>query len=369
MKRFKLMTLAAASASILIASGEAKAQTAGQLQACRNYVVSRQEFRGTPVSAVQVYGRGYNNSNGNRATVDWRITRNNDAEGYCVVNRNGRINQFQITQNSVSQSSGRLETNWGTTVRAYRARITNGDATLVNRPVQNDKRDVARVRNNEEVTVYREYYERNSRITWLLVEGSQRQRGWINSERVTGGDSNNGNNGDLETNWGRTVNAFRARITSGTATLVNRPVRDDKEDIAQVQGGELVTVYREYYENSSRTTWYLVEGQRRQRGWINAERVGDGDNNDGGSNSRDVEYNWGRSLSRYSAVSNSDATLVNRPVKNDKRDVAEVSRNEQVTVLREYYESSSRINWYLVRGRNGQEGWINSERISERSPR
>jgi len=283
----------------------------------------------------------------------------------------GWINANRVSSDNDNSSNGDLETNWGNSVRPYRARIISDNTTIVNRPDRRNKRDIGEVRRNESITVYRTYYESSSRITWYLIEGSRRQRGWINANRVSS-DNDNSSNGDLETNWGNSVRPYRARIISDNTTIVNRPDRRNKRDIGEVRRNESITVYRTYYESSSRITWYLIEGSRRQRGWINADRVddrvGDGDNDFGEDNN--VETNWGNAVRPYRAVIGSDdTTIVNRPNRSNKRDVERVSRNESITVLRTYYESSSRITWYLIRGSRGQEGWINSDRVLERSPR
>ncbi len=370
MKPVTIISLAVTTIATLIPLNAAIAQSVGQLRACRDYVASRREFQGIPYSAIQVFDRG--SSNSGRAAVDWRINRIRNATGYCIVDRRERVTDFRITQNSGSGNiAGNLETNWGNPVRPYRARITSDDTTIVNRPDHRNKRDIGEVRRNESITVYRTYYESSSRITWYLIEGSRRQRGWINANRVSS-DNDNSSNGDLETNWGNSVRPYRARIISDNTTIVNRPDRRNKRDIGEVRRNESITVYRTYYESSSRITWYLIEGSRRQRGWINADRVDDrvedGDNDFGEDNN--VETNWGNAVRPYRAVIGSDdTTIVNRPNRSNKRDVERVSRNESITVLRTYYESSSRITWYLIRGSRGQEGWINSDRVLERSPR
>jgi len=277
----RYVTLTALAASILVSADAALAQSSSQIRACRDYVLSRREFRDVPASAVRLSDRG-DNDDDRRVFIDWRIRQRGDAEGYCVVDRRGRVSEFRITQNNSSNSDSDLENNYGERIRPpYRARITSDDTTLVNRPDKGDKRDVAEVDRNERVTVYRRYYERESRITWLLVQGERGQRGWINSSRVSGGsgggeniDDDFGNSGNIETNWGRRVRAYRARITSGNTTLVNRPNKDDKNDVANVSSNETITVYREYYERESRITWFLVRGERGQGGWINSERVG-----------------------------------------------------------------------------------------------
>ncbi len=276
MKPVTIISLAVTTVATLIPINAAIAQSVGQLRACRDYVASRREFQGIPYSAIQVFDRG--SSNSGRAAVDWRINRIRNATGYCIVDRRERVTDFRITQNSGSGNiAGNLETNWGNSVRPYRARIISDNTTIVNRPDRRNKRDIGEVRRNESITVYRTYYESSSRITWYLIEGSRRQRGWINADRVDDRvedeDNDFGEDSNVETNWGNAVRPYRAVIGSDDTTIVNRPNRSNKRDVERVSRNESITVLRTYYESSSRITWYLIRGSRGQEGWINSDRI------------------------------------------------------------------------------------------------
>lgn len=187
--------------------------------------------------------------------------------------------------------------------------------------------------------------------------------------RVTNYQQTNssGNNfyADVEENWGNEVRPFRARVEgSGSLELLNRPTkgRDKGYEIAKVQGGELVRVTRLYRADSD-TTWALVTGASGQKGWINSRRLKE----EQGSSSQ-VEYNWGKEVRPYQARVERGSTLelLNRPSKgrNAGTQVATVSGGERVTVRRTYKDNDGN-NWSLIRGSNGQEGWINSRRIDK----
>ncbi|HEY9615792.1 MAG TPA: SH3 domain-containing protein [Microcoleaceae cyanobacterium] len=177
--------------------------------------------------------------------------------------------------------------------------------------------------------------------------------------------SGNNSYADVEENWGNKVRPFPARVEGNVPLeLMNRPTkgRDKGNEIAKVQGGELVRVTRLYRADSD-TTWALVTGASGQEGWINSRRLKE----EQGSASQ-VEYNWGKEVRPYRAKVESGGTLelLNRPSKgrNAGTQVATVSGGERVTVRRTYKDNDGN-NWSLVRGSNGQEGWINSRRIDK----
>ncbi|MGI0487045.1 GW dipeptide domain-containing protein [Pantanalinema rosaneae CENA516] len=283
MKRILLSSFITALSTVALVTSahtqsfEDAARVAEQQQACKNYVTrsmaERDRVNPNAINSndIQV-ALGRVDRNGT-AIVNWRI-QNRRVSGYCTVNRNGRVINYQQTNSSGGNFYSDVERNWGGEVRAFRARVEgNASLELMSRPTRGrDKgNEVGKVQGGELVTV-RRLYRGDNDFTWALVTGSNGQEGWINSRRL---QQEQGTASQVEYNWGREVRSYRARVEEGgRLELLNRPSkgRNAGKQIASVTGGERVTVRRTYKDNEG-NNWSLIRGSNGQEGWINSRRL------------------------------------------------------------------------------------------------
>lgn len=205
----------------------------------------------------------------------------------------------------------------------------------------------------------------NGLINWQI--SSRRASGTcvVNRRNVVIGyqkeQGNFGNNSDVESDLGNQVRPYRARVEGGQSReLLDRP-RSNAKTVARVTSGEVVIVYRTYTNDG--ITWLLVRGSQGQEGWINSRRLkGSGGNNNYGNN-QDVNYTIGQEVRPYRSrvLSGEARELLNRPGRNNVDTVDRVAGGERVTIYRTYQDRDAL--WVLVKGANGQEGWINSRRL------
>jgi hypothetical protein len=167
------------------------AQSVSQQRACRNYVANAPGFRNVSFSDIEVLP-GEDGGRRGEATVYWRL-RGQRASGSCLVSRSGQILRFDgdrgrdddyyVRNPRLTYRNRQVEYRWGDEVRRpYGARV-NANVTLADHPDRDDKRDVADVRDRERVIIFRTYRDRRG-TTWLLVQGSRGQEGWINERRL-----------------------------------------------------------------------------------------------------------------------------------------------------------------------------------------
>ncbi|MGI0488242.1 hypothetical protein ACN4EK_22600 [Pantanalinema rosaneae CENA516] len=91
-----------------------------------------------------------------------------------------------------------------------------------------------------------------------------------------------------------------------------------------------------------------------------------GTTNPNGSDSADqVTQTLGETVQPYSAkvLSKNTLELLSHPNKDQGYEVAKVKRDELVTVSRSYKDRSGKV-WVFITGARGQEGWINSQRLT-----
>jgi SH3-like domain-containing protein len=169
-----------------------------------------------------------------------------------------------------------------------------------------------------------------------------------------------GSNPDVQYRWGEEVRPYRARVEGGQAReLLDRPNKRNSETVARVTSGEVVIVYRSYVADD--TTWVLVRGAKGQEGWINSRRLTGAKG--GYGNNPDVNYDIGQEIRPYRdrIESGSERELLDRPGKNNVKIVDRVPGGDRVRVYRTHKDSDTA--WLLVKGSDGQEGWINSRRL------
>ncbi|MBL1175824.1 GW dipeptide domain-containing protein [Pantanalinema sp. GBBB05] len=277
MKRILLSTLITLSSVTLATSTQAQsfeetARLAEQQQACKTYLTrSVPEFNRVDPDDIEVaLGRVERNGT---ATVNWRIN-DRRVSGYCTVNRNARVLNYQKTNTTGGNFYSDVEENWGNEVRPFRARVEgNVPLELLNRPTKGKDKgyEIAKVQGGELVRVTR-LYRADSDTTWALVTGANGQEGWINSRRL---QEEQGSSSQVEYNWGKEVRPYRAKVEpGGTLELLNRPSkgRNAGTQVATVAGGERVTVRRTYKDNEG-NNWSLIRGSNGQEGWINSRRI------------------------------------------------------------------------------------------------
>jgi hypothetical protein len=167
------------------------AQTADQLRSCQDFIRDRvPEFSRIRRSDIRVI-RSSNYRRNGAATVRWQIP-SRGTSGICLVNRQNNVIEFKEDrrydgQGSYSNLEGNnraVEYRWGRSIRPYLGRISGGSATIVDRPLKTEKRDVGRVSDGEQVMVFRTYQDNEGDVVWFLIKGSKGQEGWINSRRV-----------------------------------------------------------------------------------------------------------------------------------------------------------------------------------------
>jgi hypothetical protein len=184
-----------------------------------------------------------------------------------------------------------------------------------------------------------------------------------------------GSAGAVDVNWGqRLTGGLTGEILSGPpVTLYSRP-NSTGQPIGQLPAGDQVTFVRSYIDGG--VTWLLTRGGRGQEGWLDARRVTQRNGSD--SSNPQVEGNWGQAIRPYQtqvlsssllgqllgAGAPTTLELQSRPNKEQPiRYVGSVSASEPVTVTRRFSDGTT--DWALIRGSRGQEGWINSRRLSQ----
>lgn len=217
--------------------------------------------------------------------------------------------------------------------------------------------------NSREATVY--WQVRGRRASGYCIVN--RRNAVVEYRRQQGGGNyDSAQNSDVDDNWGQRVRQYRTRVVAGPAReLLSRPDRRNAEVVDRVDGGERVTVYRSYRDNDN-TIWLLVRGSNNQEGWINSRRLEGGGGTYGGN--PDVDYNYGQDVRPYTTqvASGQARELQDRPTKDRAKTVDRVNGGDQVTVYRSYRDNDN-TTWLLVKGPNGQEGWINSRRLEGES--
>jgi SH3-like domain-containing protein len=312
------------------------------------------------------------------ALVGWR-TSDGAVYGNCLVAPNGEVFEYKKDRVGTPGSNLGVESNWGQRLTGgFTGEVLPGPpVTLYSRPSPSGQ-PMGQLPGGDQVTFTRTYTDGG--VTWYLARGGRGQEGWLDARRVTqrgsGTGGNYGGNPAVEYSWGNNISPYRDQIVPGPALdILNSPSRANARSVGLVGGGENVTVYRSY--TGEGTNWLLVKGARGQEGWINSRRLTQSNAQGGGSNPQ-VEYNWGQPIRPYQtqvlsssllgqllgAGAPSTLELQSRPNKEQPiRYVGSVSASEPVTVTRRF--SDGTVDWVLVRGSRGQEGWLNSRRLSQ----
>jgi hypothetical protein len=366
-------------AALAAIAPQSAAQTPVQLRGCQNFVTSLAS-QISPVPRVSIaVGPGENRPNG-LGVVNWR-TSDGAVSGTCLVAPNGEVLEYSKNRATTPPGAGAgLETNWGNRLTGgFDGEVLSGSpVTLFSRPNPSG-RPIGQLPPGDQVTFTRSYID--SGVTWLLARGGRGQEGWLDARRVTqrssGTGGNYGGNPAVEYKWGNDIRPYRDQVTPGAAAdVLSRPSRTSSRSVGLVGGGETVTLYRSH--TGEGMTWLLARGPRGQEGWINSRRLVQGGNTQAGGSNPQVEYNWGQPIRPYQtqilsssllgqllgAGAPTTLELQSRPSKEQPISyVGKVSASEPVSVTRRF--SDGVTDWVLIRGSRGQEGWINSRRLSQ----
>lgn len=351
------------------------AQTNDQLRSCQEYVSNTRGFEDLSRRDIEVQ-RDRTDSSGN-ASVLWQVS-SRRASGSCVVNRRNAVVQYRRDRDFNSSgnhgnnnygnnnygNNSNVDYSYGNAVRPYRIDISgNSTRQLLSRPDKNRSDQVGRVNGGESVTIYRTYRDRDD-TTWVLVQGSRGQEGWINSRRLEGGAVGSyGDDPDVNYDFGQEVRPYQTQISAGQGReLLDRPDRNRAKVVSTLQGGARVTVYKTYRDRDN-VTWALVKGSNGDEGWINSRRLEGGAVGSYGNNP-DVSYDLGQEVRPFETrlAAGPARELLNRPGKDRSKVVSRLNGGAQVTVYKTYRDADN-TTWALVKSSNGDEGWINSRRL------